>query len=254
MSEDRLSALRALAFSCPYQFYLPEAGQDLAALGGDLTPSTLLYAYLHGFFPWFNAGEPIAWYHPAVRCVFVPSAFHPAKSLQRNAKKYAKAGYHLSLNHAFKDVMHACSLPRAYSEETWIHDEMKESYANLHKLGVAFSLELWAGEPLKSDLVGGLYGLQIGACVFGESMFHRQTDASKLAFWALARLCEKTGIPLIDCQLPNDYLLGLGADIMTRADFLTHLAVQTDPSNPATAINWQDLTFCQPLSWLYEGA
>lgn len=215
-----LDQVHALAATCPYQFPLPLSDDGLVALGGDLEPATLLNAYMQGLFPWFNQGEPIAWWCPNPRCVFVPNTFRPAKSLKRTAKN---SRWQITMNQAFDDVVHSCSLPRSYSDDTWIHAEMKQAYAQLHQMGIAKSIEVWEGEPCKSALVGGLYGLQIGAIFFGESMFHVKTDASKIAFWVLTDLCDKSGIQLIDCQLENAYLMGLGASLMSRHDFLITL-------------------------------
>lgn len=271
-----LADIHTIADTCPYRFPVEDiiAQSDdtdnqsleqqvgLIALGGDLTVSTLLQAYLTGLFPWFNHNEPIAWWCPNPRCVMHPNTFCPAKSLKRVAKKHTD--WHLSLNNVFDEVIRACSLPRVqqgqWVDETWIHNEIKASYGDLHAIGVAFSLEVWSGLPTRSPLVGGLYGLKIGNMVFGESMFHHKTDASKLAFWALNRLCVHSNIVLIDCQLPNDYLMGLGADLMQRTDFLAILKKATDPTlaqaKPITAsqqtIDWQQSGWQAPLSWLYS--
>lgn len=242
-----LQQIHTLAKLCPYQFPPPMDADGLVGIGGDLHTPTLLYAYLQGLFPWFDKGDAIAWWCPNPRCVITPSAFIPQKSLVRTAKK--RRDWQIYLNRDFDAVIHACSLPRSYSADTWIHDEIKQSYSRLHQLGVAFSVEIY---DTNDQLAGGLYGLKIGACVFGESMFHHQTDASKLAFWALCYLCVQTNILLIDCQLPNTYLLGLGAQCIPRTQFLQQLHTLTHPqSSPANqATNWSSLAFHQPLSWL----
>lgn len=267
-----LKDIHTIADTCPYRFPVDifssnqsdneslEQKAGLVAIGGDLTVSTLLQAYLTGVFPWFNHNEPIAWWCPSPRCVMHPDTFIPAKSLKRVAKK--RTDWHISLNNVFDEVIHACSLPRVqqgqWVDETWIHNEIKASYSDLNALGIAFSLEIWEGLPTRSPLVGGLYGLKIGNMVFGESMFHHKTDASKLAFWALNRLCVQSGIDLIDCQLPNNYLMGLGADLMERTDFLTRLKHATDPKIAPPAkplrvlIDWQQSGWQAPLSWLYD--
>lgn len=221
---------------------------EIVGLGADLSPSTLLQAYRCGIFPWFNEGEPIAWWCPNPRCIMASHEFVPSKSLRQSAKKYAKQGGHLSLNRAFWSVVEKCSLPRAYSEDTWIHSEMKAAYGALHELGVGFSVEVWAGEPMTSELIGGLYGLKIGNMVFGESMFHRQTDASKLAFWGLSRLCVQSGVSWIDCQLPNDYLLSLGAVMVPREQFLAVLAKRVQSEQQS----WATMNFATSLLWLLE--
>lgn len=218
---------------CNYLFPDPNEadpdGYGLVAIGGDLTPQTLLSAYSQGLFPWFNEDEPIAWWCPEPRCVLDPSCYSPSKSLKRLAKS---SRWRWSVNNAFEEVIHACSLPRSYSNDTWIHDEMIEAYNKIHELGYAHSIEVWDDE----QLIGGLYGLKIGQIYYGESMFHRQSNASKIAFWALNIFCQQTGVQLIDCQLPNPHLQSLGAGIMPRKDFLKILRELIDvPSQ-----NWHD--------------
>lgn len=243
-----LDQIHTLVARCPYHFQLPKGPEiEVVGLGADLQVQTLLSAYVQGIFPWFNAGEPIVWWSPNPRCVMVADDFVPSKSLRQSAKKYVKQGGHISLNYAFNDVMERCSLPRNYTDETWIHAEMKESYASLHEFGVGFSVEIWAGMAGESELVGGLYGLKIAGAVFGESMFHHWRDASKLAFWGLTKLCCESGVSVIDCQLPNDYLLSLGAMTVPRDEFLGQLgkAVQL-----TTAKNWAGERWAMPLDWL----
>ncbi|MDN6276033.1 leucyl/phenylalanyl-tRNA--protein transferase [Psychrobacter sp.] len=209
-------------------------GVGIVAVGGDLAAGTLLSAYAQGLFPWFNEDEPIAWWCPEPRCVMVPTDYQPSRSLRKQAKKER---WQLTLNQAFDDVIHACSLPRsnglAEGGHTWIHDEMIEAYTGLHARGFAHSIEVWDGQ---GQLIGGLYGLKIGSIYFGESMFHRTSNASKLAFWGLMRLCEQGHVALVDCQLPNDHLMSLGATTLPRTDFLTQL--DTLIANPT--IKWQN--------------
>lgn len=222
-------------FQCNYLFPEPSEadpdGYGLVAIGGDLTPQTLLSAYSQGLFPWFNEDEPIAWWCPEPRCVLDPSSYKPSKSLKRLAKS---SRWHWTVDNAFEEVIHACSLPRSYSNDTWIHDEMIEAYNEIHELGYAHSIEVWD----EDQLIGGLYGLKIGQIYFGESMFHRQSNASKIAFWALNVFCQHTGVQLIDCQLPNPHLQSLGAGIMPREDFLQALRELIDSSSQ----NWHDYT------------
>nr|WP_227526061.1 leucyl/phenylalanyl-tRNA--protein transferase [Psychrobacter sp. FDAARGOS_221] len=206
-------------------------GLGLIAIGGDLAPKTLLDAYSQGLFPWFNEDEPIAWWCPEPRCVLDPTTFEPSKSLKRQAKS---SSWHLTVNQAFESVIHACSLPRSYANDTWIHDEMIDAYTQLHQLGYAHSIEVWDNDTL----VGGLYGLKIGQLYFGESMFHRQSNASKIAFWALNVFCQHTKVALIDCQLPNPHLQSLGAGIMPRAQFLSHLKQLTQQNSS----DWQSFS------------
>lgn len=220
-------------FESDYLFPNPETvdpdGVGLVGMGGDLAPQTLLSAYSQGLFPWFNEDEPIAWWCPEPRCVLDPITFKPSKSLKRLVKS---SDWHWTVNHAFEDVIHACSLPRSYTDDTWIHDEMIEAYTQLHKLGYAHSIEVWDNEML----IGGLYGLKIGQIYFGESMFHTQSNASKVAFWALNQFCQQTDVQLIDCQLPNPHLESLGAKIMPRNVFLQTLADLVTKNS----ISWHD--------------
>lgn len=250
-----LLAIHQLAKDCPYQFAVSTPDGDCVGIGGDLEPSTLLSAYLQGCFPWFNHDEPIAWWNPNPRCVMICQDFTPAKSLVRTAKKFSKnTPWHISLNLGFDKVIDACSQPRSYTDDTWIDERIKHAYQSLHRLGVGFSLEIWEGVPNQSDLIGGLYGLKIGACVFGESMFHRKTDASKIAFWALNKLCLHSHVPLIDCQLPNAYLMGLGATLLTRQEFLAHLHHHTNPNHAIArqSNDWHTMNFVKPISWLLD--
>jgi leucyl/phenylalanyl-tRNA--protein transferase len=143
----------------------------------------------------------------------------------------------LTLNQAFDEVIHACSLPRSDSlldgEHTWIHDEMIDAYTELHAQGFAHSIEVWDD---KGQLIGGLYGLKLGGIYFGESMFHRTSNASKLAFWGLMHLCEQSHVALVDCQLPNDHLMSLGATTLPRVDFLAQLNTLIS----ARSVPWQN--------------
>lgn len=216
-------------------------GVGVIAIGGDLAPETLLSAYAQGLFPWFNENDPIAWWCPEPRCVMVPEAYQPSKSLRKQARN---SRWQLTLNQAFNEVIQACSLPRydsfsgeqPESEHTWIHDAMIKAYNKLHRYGFAHSIEVWdEGGPEHGQLIGGLYGLKIGQIYFGESMFHSASNASKLAFWGLMRLCHQSQIQLVDCQLPNDHLLSLGATPLPRREFLEQLNTLVD-KNTAT---WQ---------------
>lgn len=200
-------------------------GIGIVAVGGDLAPETLISAYAQGLFPWFNEDDPIAWWCPEPRCVIVPTDYQPSKSLRKQA---SRERWQVTLNQAFDDVIHACSLPRydgvndelPEGEHTWIHNEMIEAYTALHAHGFAHSIEVWDD---KGQLIGGLYGLKIGRIYFGESMFHHASNASKLAFWGLMRLCVQSKVALVDCQLPNEHLMSLGATTLPRPDFLRQL-------------------------------
>ncbi|WP_299185511.1 leucyl/phenylalanyl-tRNA--protein transferase [uncultured Psychrobacter sp.] len=208
-------------------------GIGIVAVGGDLAPQTLISAYAQGLFPWFNEDEPIAWWCPEPRCVMIPTDYKPSKSLRKQA---SRTRWQLTLDQAFDDVIHACSLPRSNGlpegEHTWIHEEMIEAYTKLHMHGFAHSIEVW---DEKGALIGGLYGLKIGSIYFGESMFHRASNASKMAFWGLMRLCEQSNVALVDCQLPNDHLMSLGATTLPRPDFLAQL----DTLIGSGSVKWQ---------------
>lgn len=218
-----LQSLHHIADQCPYDFanmHLMANHHGFIGSGADLSTSTLLHAYRCGVFPWFDDDEPICWWSPKERCVMLPDEFTPKKSLMRTAKKQS---WHITTNLAFTQVIEACSQPRAYADSTWIHQSMKTAYQKLHQLGVAVSVEVWENTPQSSALIGGLYGVNIGAIFCGESMFHRQTDASKIAFWGLMTFAKQQGITLIDCQLENPHLMSLGASVMPRQHFLSQL-------------------------------
>jgi len=185
----------------------------LLAVGGDLRAERLLAAYRQGIFPWYGDGQPILWWSPDPRLVLFPGALRRSRSLR---KRLRQGRYRVSANRAFEDVVRGCAAPRPRQAGTWITDEMAAAYVELHAAGHAHSLECWDGDRL----VGGLYGVAIGAVFFGESMFSRASDASKVA---LATLCE-CGYALVDCQLPNPHLARLGAAPVPRERFLALLA------------------------------
>ena len=217
-------------FSSQYIFPDPAQadpeGTGLVAMGADLHPSTLLEAYCHGIFPWFSKDEPVCWWSPEPRCIIYPKQFKASKSLIRQLKKDR---YHITLSHAFEQVVQACAEPRAYTAETWISQDIVAGYTALHQAGFAQSVEVWEGD----QLVGGLYGVQLGRAFFGESMFSRQTDVSKMAFFFLMTLCTASNIDWVDCQLPNEHLMSLGATTLPRHEFLSQLpiSIQQEPPN-----------------------
>ena len=195
--------------------YDPE-GEGLICIGADLNPSTLFEAYTHGLFPWFSEGEPICWWSPEPRCIIRPNHYQPSKSLLRNMKKF---DYKITINQAFPEVVRSCSLPRSYTNETWISEDIIQGYCALFQEGYAYSVEVWD----QDKLVGGLYGVTIGQGCFGESMFSTQTDVSKMAFYTLMLIGQENQLPWIDCQLVNDHLLSLGACTLSRQDYLKSL-------------------------------
>lgn len=217
----------------PIQYGFPpvsEALDDpngLLAIGGDLHPDRLLLAYHHGIFPWFSEGEPICWWAPDPRCVFLTKGWTPSRSL---AKVLRKGHFRFTVDQCFTRVMQACAAPRAYADGTWIQPEFIRSYTALHERGIAHSIEVWNPQ---GELVGGLYGLNLGRLFFGESMFSLETDASKAAFAYLIQLCQAWDIPLVDGQVENPHLLRLGAVLIPRAEFVRWLESHADLPSPS---------------------
>lgn len=188
----------------------------LLAAGGDLAPARLINAYRDGIFPWFNPGEPILWWSPDPRCVLNPADIHISRSLRKTIRK---TDFSITFDKAFSRVIAQCAAPRAYSDDTWISQQMQQAYSELHNLGYAHSVELW----VDNTLCGGLYGIAMGRLFFGESMFSTRTDASKIAFSCFARQLQKWGYALIDCQIENDHLTSLGATTVSRTEFEQYL-------------------------------
>lgn len=200
----------------------------LLAAGGDLAPDTLIDAYRRGIFPWFSEGDPILWWTPQPRAVLWPQAFAPSRSLRR---RLVRGEFAVTFDTAFDAVVAACAAPRPGASGTWITPAMAGAYGALHRLGVAHSVEAWQD----GALVGGLYGVALGQVFFGESMFSRRTDASKVAFAHLVQYLLGHGGRLIDCQVGSGHLASLGAVDMPRAEFLTwldQLARAPDPRGP----------------------
>jgi len=189
----------------------------LLAVGGDLSPERLLLAYASGIFPWFDEEQPILWHSPDPRHVLIPCDVSVSRSLRR---VLARTPFTLTLDTAFAKVIRACaSAPRKDQDGTWITSHMIDAYERLHELGFAHSVEAWR----EGELVGGLYGVSLGGCFFGESMFTRCDDASKVAFVALVRQLSEWGFDLIDCQVQTDHLARFGARAWKRRDFLAAL-------------------------------
>jgi leucyl/phenylalanyl-tRNA--protein transferase len=198
----------------------------LLAAGANLSPQRLISAYRQGIFPWFNAGDPILWWSPDPRMVLFPDALKISRSL---AKTLRHADYSVRLDTAFDQVIAACAVaPRAGQSGTWIVPAMQAAYLRLHALGYAHSVETWR----EGKLIGGLYGIAIGGAFFGESMFSRVTDASKIA---LAHLCKHLiarEFGIIDCQMETTHLKSLGARPIPRDDFLTRVASHVAAGDP----------------------
>lgn len=193
----------------------------LLAAGGDLQPERLIQAYRHGCFPWFQDGQPILWWSPDPRTVLLPDELHISRSL---GKLLRQRRYRVTFDQAFADVIRACAAPRSYAAETWITTPMQEAYLELHKRGLAHSVEVWS----EGELVGGLYGLAMGQLFFGESMFSRADNASKVGFATLVERLKAWGFVLIDCQMPTEHLLSLGARSIPRATFANYLGQHLD--------------------------
>ena len=197
----------------------------LLCAGGDLTPARLLAAYRRGIFPWYGAGQPILWWSPDPRAVLRPVEFHVSRSLARSIRK---RGYTLTVDRAYAEVVAQCGDRKLRPEGTWITPAMREAYQRLHELGHAHSVETWQ----ESTLIGGIYGVTIGRVFFGESMFSRATDASKVA---MARLVEELvgrGFELLDCQVPSTHLASLGVRAMPRHRFVGLLQQWVDEPSP----------------------
>lgn len=188
----------------------------LLAVGGDLSPARLLNAYKHGIFPWYSEDEPILWWSPAPRCVLYPDKVHISRRLRR---RYNQGLYSLTADTHFPDVIKACAEPRQHQQGTWITEEMRSAYIRLHQLGHAHCVEVWS----EGKLVGGIYGLAIGGVFFGESMFSRVPDASKIALVALCQQLQQWGFEVLDCQVKNAHLASMGAVEVSRRKFQQHL-------------------------------
>lgn len=200
----------------------------LLAVGGALTPEWLLHAYRHGVFPWFSPGQPILWWTPDPRTVLLPHEFRCSKSLGQSIRN---RGYETRIDTAFATVVGCCAEPRDEEGGTWITPEIAEAYQALHELGIAHSIETWH----EGQLVGGLYGVGVGRVFYGESMFARARDASKVALARLVEECLARGIELIDCQMETAHLASLGAQILPRGEFEALLARHADPAWDAWA-------------------
>ncbi|WP_431276662.1 leucyl/phenylalanyl-tRNA--protein transferase [Variovorax ureilyticus] len=194
----------------------------LLAAGGALHVGNLLQAYANGIFPWFSEGQPILWWSPDPRMVLEVDQFRLHRSLRKTLTRFAHdPRCEIRIDHAFESVISRCSQsPRPGQTGTWILPDMVRAYTALHRAGHAHSVEAW----IDDELVGGLYCVAIGRAVFGESMFARRTDASKIALAALVCFCRRHGISMIDCQQNTAHLASLGAREMPRASFVSHVA------------------------------
>ena len=224
------------------QFPPPEfaSAEGLLAIGGDLSPERLLTAYSMGIFPWFNEGEPMAWWSPDPRMVLFPSELKVSKSM----RSYFNQGkFKVSFDQGFEGVVRNCQQPRGKQYGgTWITDDIIKAYSKLHQMGFAHSVEVWQG----GEMVGGLYGIALGKCYFGESMFSKVSNASKFGFVCLVKMLEALDFWLIDCQQETEHLGSLGARSIPRADFL-HI-LKANEGQETLRGNWGDLPFLTQLA------
>jgi len=192
----------------------------LLAAGGDLSADRLLSAYRSGIFPWYSPGEPLLWWSPDPRMVLFPNEVSISRSLNRILRS---AHYEVRLDSVFADVIEGCAAPRSDGGGTWISAEMQAAYLRLHRLGHAHSVETWVKSAGEETLAGGLYGVAIGRVFYGESMFSRVSNASKIALAHLCRLLERRGFVVIDCQMNTAHLASLGAREIPRQEFVAGL-------------------------------
>ncbi|PUA18470.1 leucyl/phenylalanyl-tRNA--protein transferase [Glaciimonas sp. PCH181] len=216
-----------------------DGAPGLLAAGADLSPHRLLKAYQHGIFPWFSEGQPILWWSTNPRMVLQTEHFQISASLQKTLRKIHRSTqtdgrWEVRFDSAFEDVMRACAGPRRDGQGTWISDDIIVGYRALHRLGYAHSVEVW----LDGALVGGAYGVSIGRMFYGESMFARVTDASKIALAYLVRFLHQNGVTMIDCQQETPHLASLGAAPISRDVFMRHLRL---------AINYPQIDDWRPL-------
>lgn len=217
----------------PYYFPHPKTAdkQGLLSIGGDLNPLRVLQAYRQGIFPWFEPGNPVLWWSPNPRLLLYPANFKVSKSLKNTLRK----PWQITCDHAFEEVIHHCATANGRGGKTWITNSMIDCYTTLHQMGFAHSLEV----RLDNQLVGGLYGISFGSAFFGESMFHLVKDASKVGLYTLCQIALTHDIDFIDCQLPNQHLLSLGATLKKREAFLHELLLSNQQPDKIT--NWQNL-------------
>lgn len=214
-------------FPCPSE---AEPG-GLLAVGGDLSPKRLVLAYENGIFPWYSEGDPILWFSPDPRMVFFPEDFRFSKTLLKTA---SSGKFSIKIDTDFPAVIENCArVGRKGQDGTWITGEMKEAYIKLHELGYAHSFETYRD----GKLVGGLYGVSLGGAFFGESMFHLETDASKVALFHLARKCRESGFDFIDSQVPTDHMRTLGGREISRKEFL--LALESSLQKETLRGKWE---------------
>ncbi len=193
-----------------------EEPNGLLAAGGDLSTKRLINAYSNGIFPWYDDDQPILWWSPNPRAIIIPSQLHCSKSPKKTIRKSMLT---YTFDKAFTDVIGRCGAVREHNQGTWITEEMRDAYTELHYQGHANSIEIWD----EQELVGGRYGVAIGKVFFGESMFSLQANASKMAMLAIGKHLDECGYKLIDCQVESDHLFTMGAVLITRDNFIQSL-------------------------------
>lgn len=214
------------------------------AMGGDLEADRLLLAYQYGYFPWFNPDEPIIWWHPDPRFVLFTDEIRITKSMRPyfNQEKFS-----ITFDQCFSMVMDSCQkIKRKNQPGTWITEDIKEAYTNLHQMGLAHSVEVWEGD----ELVGGLYGVSLGRIFYGESMFSKSKNASKFALISLASILSKKGFRIIDCQMPNPHLKSMGGRYISRKTFLANL--RSNVFKDTIAGNWNEIMNIYPIKELIK--
>jgi leucyl/phenylalanyl-tRNA---protein transferase len=204
----------------------------ILAVGGDLSPERLIEAYRSGIFPWFSDGDPIIWWSPDPRFVLFPEEIYISKTMRQVLNRNV---FSITFDHDFRSVIEGCRQPRRKEKGTWITDEMLEAYVRLHELGIAHSVEAWND----GSLAGGLYGLSLGKIFFGESMFARESNASKAAFVTLVKRLGERGFSCIDCQVYTEHLESLGARYISREDYLDMLREGLKPETLRGS--WRDM-------------
>ncbi|MDX1732764.1 MAG: leucyl/phenylalanyl-tRNA--protein transferase [Halioglobus sp.] len=199
-----------------------DSPNGLLAVGGDLSPQRLLQAYRLGIFPWYEEPQPVLWWTPDPRSVLFPDELHVSRTLRRTLRR---DDYRLAVDTRFERVMRECACLRGDGLGTWIDEQMIAAYGALHTMGLAHSIEV---SDAKGSLVGGLYGVALGGAFFGESMFSRRTDTSKIALVALVDIARRGGLQMIDCQVESEHLNTMGARCISRLDFEARLAQTID--------------------------
>lgn len=237
-----MKILNSNDISFPHPSTASESG--IVAIGGDLSFERLLLAYQYGYFPWFNPDEPIIWWHPDPRFVLFPQDIRVTKSMR---PYFNKEKFKLTFDQDFDRVVKLCQqIDRKDQPGTWITSQIKEAYGNLHKAGIAHSVEVWQGDLL----VGGLYGVSIGKVFFGESMFSGVSNSSKFALICLASIMEKKGFEVIDCQMPNPHLKSMGGRFIKREEFLDIL--RNNINNETIKGDWNPIMNIYPLPELIK--